>query len=164
MSIYMIPGVGKITVDSTELQTQRCAQYITDAVEDTVRRSVNGLLYKVRSNAPQKTGELRSGIIPSPAAERTATPYRIVYDVYMDEGKNEIFVKMSKAGKRYYYPASQEYRFKTEKNGKSTSAAAGPRPRFPRWRGKNSCGTPPWSFSRSTLLPWARRSRERRGS
>ena len=118
MAVYIVPGVGSITIDSTELQTQRCAQYITETVEDTVRRSANGLLYKVRSNAPQKTGALRSGIIPSPAAERTATPYRIVYDVYMDEGKNEIFVKMSKAGKRYYYPASQEYGFKTRKKQK----------------------------------------------
>lgn len=76
-----------------------------------VRSSASGLVSVVNTNAPMRTGDLRRGIIPSPMAERSATPGKIVYDVYMDEKMNSTFVKHSKSGKRYYYPASMEYGF-----------------------------------------------------
>ena len=64
-----------------------------------------------------QTGEMRKGIIIH--GERRKKVAKKVYDIMMDPNKNDTFVKMSKDGKkRYYYPASQEYGFKT-KNGKN---------------------------------------------
>ena len=53
-----------------------------------------------------QTGNLRRGIITK--AEKTRVKGKKVYDVVMDPSKNDIFAKISKTGKRYYYPASQE--------------------------------------------------------
>ena len=86
-------------------------------ISSTVRSSRDGLVAILRSAAPSKTGALRRGIVASPAAEATAVPGKIVYDIYMDEGMNDTFVKYSRAGKRYYYPASQEYGFKLKNGG-----------------------------------------------
>ncbi|MEG2289920.1 MAG: hypothetical protein RSA29_02630 [Clostridium sp.] len=59
-----------------------------------------------------QTGYMRKGIISK--AERSRVKGKKVYQVVMDPKMNDVFVKMSKDGKkRYYYPASQEYGFKT---------------------------------------------------
>lgn len=113
MATYSISGVGRITVNAQALSTGRAVRECQTQAQDIVRRSSNGLLYTLRSSAPVKTGQLRSGIIPSPSAERSASPYKTVFDVYMDERKNSVFVKYTKSGKRYYYPASQEFGFRT---------------------------------------------------
>lgn len=76
-----------------------------------VSTAVGRLAVVMRSNAPYLHGNLRRGIVPSPTAEKSASPYKVVYDVYWDERMNPIFVKKSKSGRRYYYPASQEYGF-----------------------------------------------------
>ncbi len=49
--------------------------------------------------------------------ERRTTPGKKVYDVLMNPEMNEDFVRVSKAGKRAYYPASQESRFKKADGG-----------------------------------------------
>lgn len=72
-------------------------------------------LKAARTMAPVDTGELRSGIILR--GERTRIRGKKVYDVMMDPAKNHIFVKISKDGKRSYYPASQEYGFLTVDGG-----------------------------------------------
>jgi len=72
-------------------------------------------LRAAKARAPVDTGELRDGIILK--GERTTTKGKKVYDVMMDPAKNDIFVKMTKDGKRYYYPASQEYGFLTRDGG-----------------------------------------------
>lgn len=68
-------------------------------------------LKAAKALAPVDTGELRDGIILK--RERSRTKGKAVYDVMMDPAKNDIFVKTTKDGKRYYYPASQEYGFMT---------------------------------------------------
>ena len=90
----------------------RVARELPGLLDGTVRRSRNGLLARIQTTAPIKTGALRRGIIASPFAEKSAKPGKVVYDIYMDEKMNSTFVKYSKSGKRYYYPASQEYGFK----------------------------------------------------
>ena len=72
-------------------------------------------LKAAKENAPEDTGALKQGIILK--GERTRTRGKKVYDVMMDPAKNDIFVKMTKDGKRYYYPASQEYGFLTVDGG-----------------------------------------------
>ena len=73
------------------------------------------VLRAARANAPVDTGELRDGIILK--REKTRVRGKAVYDVMMDPAKNDIFVKTTKDGKRYYYPASQEYGFLTRDGG-----------------------------------------------
>jgi len=72
-------------------------------------------LKAAKANAPEDTGELKSGIILR--RERSRVKGKAVYDVMMDPGKNDVFVKISKDGKRSYYPASQEYGYLTVNGG-----------------------------------------------
>lgn len=62
-------------------------------------------------NAPVDEGNLKQGIIMK--RERRTKQGKAVFDVMMDPAKNDVFVKISKEGKRSYYPASQEYGFLT---------------------------------------------------
>lgn len=64
-------------------------------------------LRDAKANAPIDSGELKSGIVLK--RERKVKAGKAVYDVMMDPAKNDIFVKTTADGKRYYYPASQEY-------------------------------------------------------
>lgn len=81
-------------------------------IQRLVESSAGTLAVRIRTNAPKKSGDLISGIIPSPWEENSKYPGKIVRQVYMDAGMNDTFVKMSKSGKRYYYPASQEFGFR----------------------------------------------------
>lgn len=84
---------------------------------EIVRQSAGGLVSIVRTAAPYRTGALRGGLIVSPQAERSATPGKVVYDLYPDPGKNNVFAKYARDGKRYYYPASMEYGFRLINGG-----------------------------------------------
>ncbi|WP_244935496.1 HK97 gp10 family phage protein [Paenibacillus glycanilyticus] len=64
-----------------------------------------------KADAPEDTGALKAGIILKP--ERRTKLGKKVYDVLMNPVMNEQFVKITKDGTRYYYPASQEYGFMT---------------------------------------------------
>lgn len=68
-----------------------------------------------KRNAPVDEGDLKSGIIMK--RERRVKVGKAVYDIMMDPAMNDMFVKISKAGKRAYYPASQEYGFLTVDGG-----------------------------------------------
>lgn len=68
-------------------------------------------LKAAKANAPVDEGELRAGIILK--KERRTKLGKAVYDVMMDPAKNDIFVKTTANGTRYYYPASMEYGFIT---------------------------------------------------
>jgi len=72
-------------------------------------------LKAAKTNAPEDSGDLKRGIILK--RERTRVKGKAVYDVMMDPAKNDVFVKTTKDGKRYYYPASQEYGFLTVDGG-----------------------------------------------
>ena len=113
-----VGSVGRFTFSVDEVKAQGLKRISDDEIGAFVRRSANGLVARLHTTAPAKTGALRRGIIPSPGAERSATPGKVVYDVYMDEAMNDTFVKYSRAGKRYYYPASQEYGFRLKKGGR----------------------------------------------
>lgn len=68
-----------------------------------------------KRNAPVEDGDLKGGIIMK--GERRVKVGKKMYDIMMDPAKNDIFVKISKDGKRSYYPASQEYGFMTVDGG-----------------------------------------------
>lgn len=102
-------------------------------IQGLVESSAGTLAVRIRTNAPKKSGDLISGIIPSPWEENSKYPGKIVRQVYMDAGMNDTFVKMSKAGKRYYYPASQEFGFQIANRTTipARAAAASRRTRVP---------------------------------
>lgn len=87
------------------------------SVSSAVHASAVQVAARARAMAPNKTGVLRSGIVVKPGREKSSRPGATVYDIWMDPGLNQKFVKYSKAGKRYYYPASMEYGFRL-RNGK----------------------------------------------
>lgn len=93
-------------------------------IQKIVQTATVNLAARIRTKAPRKSGDLIDGIIPSPWEENSAYPGKIVRQVYMDAGMNDVFVKMTKNGKRYYYPASQEYGFKIAKRATLTPQQA----------------------------------------
>lgn len=74
------------------------------------------LAAKNNPSTPYFTGDLQSGIVLT--GEKSTIKGKKVFQVAMDSGMNDVFVKYSKAGKRAYYPASQEYGFVTRNGGK----------------------------------------------
>ena len=62
-------------------------------------------LKAAKANAPQDEGNLKRGIIMK--RERSKDKGKAVYDIMPDPAMNSVFVKISKDGKRSYYPASQ---------------------------------------------------------
>lgn|GEM_PF-2011441 len=92
------------------------------ALKTPVRKSAVKVQSLARKNAPRRTGALIVGLTVG-KIERTATKGKIVYDVRPAKEMDMAFAKISKAGKRGYYPASMEYGFVT-KSGK-------------RWTGKH---------------------------
>lgn len=68
-----------------------------------------------KSNAPVDTGALQQGIIMR--KEKSRIKGKSVYRVMPDPSKDDVFVKTSNDGKRYYYPASQEYGYLTVDGG-----------------------------------------------
>jgi hypothetical protein len=84
---------------------QRC-------VTKAARRGSSQLLKAVRAAAPVDTGQLRSGIILKP--EKSKRRGKKVYQIVFSSHLNDVFVKISKEGKRSYYPASMEYGYISE--------------------------------------------------
>lgn len=72
-------------------------------------------LRAAKKNAPEDTGDLKRGLVMK--RERTKVKGKAVYQVTFDRAMNDIFVKVSRSGKRSYYPASQEYGFLTVDGG-----------------------------------------------
>lgn len=68
-----------------------------------------------KANAPEDEGHLKKGIIIN--REKRRVRGKAVYDVMISPHLHDIFVKVSKEGKRSYYPASQEYGFLTADGG-----------------------------------------------
>jgi hypothetical protein len=96
------------------LELKRCIARLGElpqrCVTPAAKAGATIALRAARKKAPFDTGELRKGIVLK--GERVAIKGKKVSDVTMDKNKNDVFVKMSKDGKkRWYYPASQEYGF-----------------------------------------------------
>lgn len=73
------------------------------------------VLRAAKANAPEDEGNLKRGLIMK--REKSRSRGKAVYDVMPSPHFNDIFVKISKNGKRSYYPASQEYGFLTVDGG-----------------------------------------------
>lgn len=107
----------------------------TELPKNTLRKAVQGgadkVLQAARSAAPELTGALKSGL--KLHKERNYTMRKVVYDVYPDPAKNDIFQKpvrnpINCESEHAYYPASQEYGYPTRavrkwKHGRSPAYA-----------------------------------------
>lgn len=97
------------TIKEMEKLPQKC---VTNAAKDGAKIA----LAAAKAKAPEDSGQLRKGVILH--GEKKTVTGKKVYDIMMDPAMNDVFVKEVK-GKRYYYPASQEFGFIT-KDGKKT--------------------------------------------
>lgn len=89
-----------------------------ESLTKETKKGAQMVLQKVKSQAPVDTGTLRAGLILH--KERSRQKGKVVYDVYPDPKKNDIFQKPIKRpvrskSKHGYYPASQEYGFFTRR-------------------------------------------------
>lgn len=83
-----------------------------------VRKGAAVVQRSVRSAAPEKSGDLRRGLILH--KERFRQEGKVVYDLMPDPKKNDVFQKPIKhpvrsQSPKAYYPASQEYGFFTRR-------------------------------------------------
>lgn len=78
-------------------------------VTKSARKGARVVLTETKKIAPVEIGNLNRGIILRP--EKTKTKGKKVFQVVLNRAYNRFFIKVSKDGKRAYYPASQEYGF-----------------------------------------------------
>lgn len=109
---FYVDGIGRFSFSIRYHDLQALSRMSEAGIEAPVRQSASGLAYQIRTAAPHRSGDLRRGLIVAPGKERTAVPGKVVNDIVFDRGMNTTFVKTSRSGKRYYYPASQEYGFR----------------------------------------------------
>lgn len=84
-------------------------------VTPAARKGMSIAYRSAKMKAPEDTGALKQGIILK--KERSRRRAKAVFQVTMDANMNDIFVKVSKEGKRSYYPAAQEYGYITRDGG-----------------------------------------------
>lgn len=90
---------------------RRLGQVPQKAATKAARAGAKIAFKAAKANAPVDTGELKSGLVMR--AEKTTKKGKKMFDIKLDPAKNSVFVKESAAGKRSYYPASQEYGYLT---------------------------------------------------
>lgn len=115
-----MPAVDLDTKDihGLELAAKAIGGVTKKQLTPAVRKAMKPMLQAAREGAPVDTGALKKGIILK--SERNKG-LKKVYQVTFDRKMNDTFVKHSGrdgAGKRYYYPASQEYGFLKKSGGK----------------------------------------------
>lgn len=107
---YEIEGMKELekTIRKLGKLPQKC-------VTKAAKKGAQIALKAAKQKAPFLTGALEEGIILK--GEKTRRKGKKVYQVTMNPAMNDVFVKTTKDGKRYYYPASQEYGFITKDGG-----------------------------------------------
>lgn len=96
------------TIKALGMLPQKC-------VTKAARKGANIALKSARLRAPVDEGNLKKAIVLK--GERSRVRGKKVFQVTIDKKKNDLFVSISKEGKRAYYPASQEYGFFTRDGG-----------------------------------------------
>lgn len=114
--VYSAGGAGSLSISFSRDRIFALERVSDAQLESVVAKSTSNLASRIRARAPYRMGDLQRGIISSAQPERTSIPGKVVHDIYFDAQMNSTFVKTSKAGKRYYYPASQEYGFRIGRN------------------------------------------------
>lgn len=104
-----VEGLNKLMKDISKLDKMPQKQITKGA-----RRGANVILKEARANAPKgETKLLSKGIYLK--AERSRKGKKVFQITFKSRPE---FVKITKDGKRYFYPASQEFGFKTRDGGR----------------------------------------------
>lgn len=104
-----VEGLNKLMKDISKLDKMPQSQITKGA-----RRGANVILKEARSLAPKgATKQLSKGIrLKAERSKKGKKVFQITFKA------NPEFVKVTKDGTRYFYPASQEYGFRTRNGGK----------------------------------------------
>ena len=116
----MIPNKVKFKIEGMEeleKTIRKLGKLPQKCVTKAAKKGAQIALKAAKQKAPFLTGALEEGIILK--GEKTRRKGKKVYQVTMNPAMNDIFVKTTKDGKRYYYPASMEYGFITRDGGYS---------------------------------------------
>lgn len=108
MAVNHVQGLREL-----EGQFRRLGTVPVRVIARAVRPSASIVLKEAKENAPKDEGELRRGLHIK--AEKTKNKNKKVYQVRVRSLQH--FVKISKEGKRAFYPSSQEYGFITRDGG-----------------------------------------------
>ena len=111
MATFKVEGMDELLKSMKRLE-KLPQKVVTKAAQKAIRLP---LAAAKRGGWVDQTGSLRRGIVKK--AERTRAQGKKVYQVTFDSKMNDTFVKIAKNGTRYYYPASQEYGFRTKNGG-----------------------------------------------
>lgn len=98
-----VQGLNKLMKDIRKLENMPQKQITKGA-----RKGANVILKEARAKAPELTKTLKKGIyLKAERSKRGKKVFQVTFRSKPD------FVKITKDGTRYFYPASQEYGFKT---------------------------------------------------
>jgi HK97 gp10 family phage protein len=90
-----------------ERDLKRMAKFPTTMLTASVKKGAKIILELARAKAPEDKGNLRAAM--KLQLEKSSTKGKKVYEITFDRAYNDTFAKVSKGGKRSYYPASQEF-------------------------------------------------------
>lgn len=107
---YKIEGIKEL-----EKSLKKLGDVPQKFVSKAAKKGATILLKSAKAKAPELTGTLKKGLMLK--GEKSRYKGKKVYQVTFNPAFNDYFVKVSKTGKRAYYPASQEYGFQTRNGG-----------------------------------------------
>ncbi|OBZ13338.1 HK97 gp10 family phage protein [Bacillus sp. FJAT-26390] len=101
-----------VGLDELQRAVRRLGEKVPQIAATRAARAGAKIAFKAaKANAPIDTADLKNGLVMKP--EKRTTKGKKMFDIMLDPLKNNVFVKVSKVGKRSYYPASQEYGYLT---------------------------------------------------
>lgn len=112
-----------ITFDTRELEglgktIEALGKLPKSCVSSGARKGANVVLKAAKSYAPRRTGNLRKGMKLLGEKSARSKPKK-VYQITFKREMNDVFVKISKTGKRAYYPISVNAGFTTKRGVKT---------------------------------------------
>lgn len=113
--ISMDMKLDKKLMNKIEADLKKLGKVPQKSVTKAARAGARIAYKAAKAKAPVDTGNLKRGIIIK--AEQRRVTGKKVFDITISANMNDVFVKISAAGKRSYYPSSQEYGYFT-RNGR----------------------------------------------
>lgn len=110
MARETVQGLNKLMKDIRKLENMPQKQITKGA-----RRGANIILHEARARAPKRTGKMAKKLTLK--AERSKRGKKVFQITFQKVDRFPESVKIGKDGTRYYYPASQNFGFKTRNGG-----------------------------------------------
>lgn len=110
MARETVEGLNKLMRDIKKLPKMPQKQ-----ITKGTRRGANVILHEARARAPKRTGKMAKKITLK--AERSRRGKKVFQITFQKVDRFPESVKIGKDGTRYYYPASQNFGFRTRNGG-----------------------------------------------